>query len=176
MTGHVGPGSLRSMHRAVVDMLAAAAAVATNPLEVYRLALSRVAPLIEADFGSVFLRDPEDLTLLKLVCAHNWPQSSARHLGNLRIRIGRGPTGQAVADGVSIEVADVFKESEMREWWQPARELGFTSLIATPLIRDDLPHGAISFYYTSPRQPDPDRRALVEATARAVAPLLTHSD
>lgn len=164
------------MERAVVEMVAAAAAVATNSLEVYRLALSRVAPLLDADFGSVFLPDPEDPLLLKLVCAHNWPQASAIHLGRLRIRIGRGPTGRAVAGGEPIVVEDVFREVGMREWWQPARELGFTSLLATPLQTGGRPVGAITFYFTTPRFADPYAVALTRATARALEPLLTRTD
>ncbi|HSL72527.1 MAG TPA: hypothetical protein VK864_19920, partial [Longimicrobiales bacterium] len=71
---------------------------ALTPIEVYRLALTRVTPQVNASFASVFVRDKAEPDLLRLVCAHNWPQASARHLGQLRIRVGRGPTGRAVAE------------------------------------------------------------------------------
>lgn len=141
--------------------LASALTTARSGLELYRLALRRAVPLVGADFGSVFLRDPEDPELLKLACAHNWPQSSALHLGRLRVRVGRGPTGRAVADGAAIEVANVFSESALQEWWEPARELGFTSMISLPLGRGDAVAGALSFYFAEPRHfPEEDRRVL----------------
>ncbi|MEN8162181.1 MAG: hypothetical protein ABFS41_19075, partial [Myxococcota bacterium] len=61
----------------IASELAYAFLTATQALEVYRLALSRVTPLVGAQFSSVFLRDPGDRDLLKLSCAHNWPQSAA---------------------------------------------------------------------------------------------------
>jgi hypothetical protein len=91
----------------IVGDIAHATPQASSPLEVYRLALTRVTPRLGADFSSVFLRDPVEPTLLKLACAHNWPQSAAWFLGQLRIREGRGPTGRAVAEGVPVEVSDV---------------------------------------------------------------------
>lgn len=116
------------------------------------MALARVTPLIEATFASVFLMDESEPELLKLVCAHNWPQSSARFLGQLRIRAGRGPTGQAVVTRKPVEVPDVFAEPSLRDWWDPARELGFTSLISLPLERAGSAVGALTFYYDKPHE------------------------
>src|SRR5690554_5909842 len=139
--------SLQQRELEVVREIAHAFLTATRPLEVYRLALARVTPLVGASFGSVFLRDTADHDLLKLVCAQNWPQSSARFLGQLRIRVGRGPTGLAVLERRAIAAEDVFGDPALREWWEPARELGFTSLIALPLqVRGDTV-GALSFYF-----------------------------
>jgi signal transduction histidine kinase len=125
---------------------------AQHPLEFYRIALGQVTPLIDASFASIFLVDDNDRDLLKLVCAHNWPQSSARFLGQLRIRTGRGPTGQAVVTREPVEVPDVFAEPTLRDWWEPARELGFTSLISLPLERSGKAIGALTFYYDKPHE------------------------
>jgi len=125
---------------------------ATTALEVYRTALIRVTPLVGASFSSVFLRDPAEPELLKLACAQNWPQSSARFLGQLRIRVGRGPTGRAVQEGRAIAAEDVFADPALREWWEPARELGFTSLVALPLRVRGEAVGALSFYFEQPRR------------------------
>ena len=141
------PGSLRQRELQIAGEIAQALLSATRPLEVYRLALARVTPLVGASFSSVFLRDSVDATLLKLVCAQNWPQSSARFLGQMRIRVGRGPTGRAVAEGTAFEVQDVFAEPGLREWWDPAREMGFTSLISLPLRREGDVTGALTFYF-----------------------------
>lgn len=146
-----------------------AAEAAGSPLEVYRTALARVTPILDADFASVFLRDDADPRLLRLACAQNWPQSSARFLGELRIREGRGPTGQAVAEGRPVEIVDVFQDPALEEWWEPARELGFVSMTAHPLVIEGRVLGSISFYFTKPQPFDAGERALLETTARAMA-------
>ncbi|HSJ14298.1 MAG TPA: GAF domain-containing sensor histidine kinase [Longimicrobiales bacterium] len=138
-------------------------------MEVFRLALARLTPLVHAAFASVFLRDPGDPTLLKLACAQNWPQSSARFLGQLRIRVGRGPTGEAVARRTPVEVEDVFAEPALREWWDPARELGFVSLISLPLGTPEHASGALTFYFDAPRRFGDDERHLLRLAADQLA-------
>lgn len=135
---------------------------AQHPLELYRLALARVTPLINASFASVFLVDDAERELLRLVCAHNWPQASARFLGQLRIRTGRGPTGQAVVTRKPVEVPDVFAEPTLRDWWEPARELGFTSLISLPLEADGRAVGALTFYYDKPHRFSNEERHILQ--------------
>lgn len=154
---------------AIVREIRQTAEQAVTPLEVYRRALARVTPLVDADFASVFLRDDDDPRLLRLACAQNWPQSSARFLSELRIREGRGPTGQAVARARPVEVVDVFEDPAMEEWWEPARELGFVSMTAHPLVSGDRVVGSISFYFTD-RQPfDEGERTLLATAAREIA-------
>lgn len=143
--------------------------LASSPLEVYRAALARVTPLVGATFASVFLRDEDDPRLLRLACAQNWPQSSARFLGDLRIREGRGPTGQAVARARPVEVVDVFADPELEEWWEPARELGFVSMMAHPLMVGESVVGALSFYFGDRQPVDDGVRSLVATAAREIA-------
>jgi signal transduction histidine kinase len=142
---------------------------ASRPLELYRLALARLTPLVGASFSSVFLRDPMDPELLKLECAQNWPQSSARFLSQMRIRVGRGPTGRSVEEGRAIEVPDVFADPTLREWWDPARELGFASMITLPLHTRSEVHGALSFYFSAPRQFDDAERRLISIITQQLA-------
>ncbi|CAN5637976.1 hypothetical protein BH23GEM9_BH23GEM9_06350 [soil metagenome] len=163
------PPSIRDLELDVAREVAHAFLTAGSPLEVYRLALARLTPMVQASFSSVFQRDPADPTLLKLACAHNWPQSSARFLGQLRVRVGRGPTGRAVAEGHPVEVADVFADLALREWWDPARELGFTSLISLPLNIDGAAAGALTFYFERPRTFDDDERHLLTLVADQLA-------
>jgi signal transduction histidine kinase len=154
----------------IVREIAESFLTATQALEVYRLALQRLTPLVHASFASIFLRDPADALLLKLECAHNWPQASARHLADLRIRIGRGPTGRAVAERVAVEVEDIFADESCREWWEPARELGFAALISLPLMANGAATGAVSFYYARPhRFSDDERHALSLLAAQLAA-------
>lgn len=151
--------------RDIADSFLTAAA----PVEVYRLALARVTPLVDASFASVFLRDTEDPRLLRLECAQNWPQSAARYLGQLRIMEGRGPTGRAVGTGAPVEVADVFASQDMEDWWEPARELGFTSMISLPLKVEGEAFGAVSFYFREERSFSEDERALLGVVAHQLA-------
>ncbi len=138
---------------------------AAQPLEVYRLALARVLPLVNATFASVFLREENDPDLLRLVCAQNWPQASARFLSQLRIRVGRGPTGRAVAENAAVAVEDVFVDPTLREWWEPAHEIGFASLISLPLRTDTATMGALSFYFEKPHDFRDDEVALLSLIA-----------
>lgn len=142
---------------------------ASSPLEVYRLALTRLTPLVGASFASVFLRDPEDPRLLRLACAQNWPQASARFLSEIRVREGRGPTGRAVLRGESVEVEDVFANEGLDEWWEPARELGFVSMTAHPLVTGERVVGALSFYFRERQSFDDDARALLRMVAHQLA-------
>jgi signal transduction histidine kinase len=149
--------------------IAQAFLTATQPLEVYRLALARVTALVGASFSSVFLRDLNDPELLRLVCAQNWPQSSARFLSQLRIRVGRGPTGRAVAERQAVTAEDVFADLSMRDWWDPARELGFISMIALPLEVQGEVAGALSFYFAEPHQFEVEELRLLSLIAAQLA-------
>ncbi|HEY0303475.1 MAG TPA: GAF domain-containing sensor histidine kinase, partial [Longimicrobiales bacterium] len=139
--------SLKQRELELTREIAAAFLSAQHPLELYRNALAQITPLVGASFASVFTREQTEQDLLKLVCAHNWPQSSARYLGQMRIRVGRGPTGRAVELADAVEVRDVFAEPGLREWWEPARELGFVALISLPLQNMQGTTGALTFYY-----------------------------
>jgi len=165
-TAQVG---LRQRELDVAREIAHAYLTANTAVEVYRLALARLTPLVDASFGSVFLRDAVDPTLLKLACAQNWPQASARFLGQLRIRVGRGPTGEAVARRAAVEVEDVFGDPSLREWWDPARELGFASLISLPLGNASQADGALTFYFSEPHSFAEDERHLLQLTADQLA-------
>jgi signal transduction histidine kinase len=138
---------------------------AQHPLELYRISIARVTPLIGATFASVFLIDETESDLLKLVCAHNWPQSSARFLGQLRVRVGRGPTGAAVKTGEPVAVRDVFADPTLREWWEPANELGFVGFISLPLECERKAVGALTFYYDKAHDFSDEERHLLQLVA-----------
>jgi signal transduction histidine kinase len=125
----------------VASEIAQAFLSAKRPIEVYRLALERVAPLVDASLGCIFLRD-EQSNLLRIVAAYNWPQRYATYLDRMRVRAGNGPTGRAVVQNKLVEVEDVFADPELEDWWDPARELGFVSSVSIPLAfspRPELP-------------------------------------
>lgn len=160
---------MRERELEVAQEIAESFLTASSPLEVYRTALARVTPSVGAAFASVFLRDPEDRDLLRLACAQNWPQASARFLSEIRIREGRGPTGSAVDQGRSVEVEDVFADPTLKEWWEPARELGFVSMTSHPLAVGDRVFGALSFYFSERQRFDDSARALLRVVAHQLA-------
>ena len=73
-------------------------------VEVYRRALVRLTPMVGATFASVFLRDARQPELLKLECAQNWPQTSPRHLRELRFSELR------LSGGKRADLKDVGRE------------------------------------------------------------------
>ena len=148
----------------VAREVAQAFLTASRPSEVYRLALERVVPIVGATFGCVFLRDG-DTDLLRVVAAHNWPQAFASYLGSMRVRVGNGPTGRAVADGTLVEVRDVFADPSLEDWWDPARELDFVSSVSVPLSSRGEPVGAITFYFRQPPEFDTADRDLLRLVA-----------
>jgi GAF domain-containing protein len=104
-----------------------------------------------------------------MACAQNWPQSSARFLGDLRIREGRGPTGRAVSTGLPIQVVDVFDDPALRDWWVPAREMGFVSMISVPLAAHGQVFGAASFYFAERKDFDRGERNVLGLVTRALS-------
>jgi signal transduction histidine kinase len=157
--------SLKQRELELTREIAAAFLSAQHPLELYRNALAQITPLVGATFASVFTRDKTERDLLKLVCAHNWPQASARYLGQMRIRVGRGPTGRAVEIADAVEVKDVFADPGLREWWEPARELGFVALISLPLENERGTTGALTFYYESRHEFSDEERHILHLVA-----------
>jgi signal transduction histidine kinase len=165
------PASLHQRELELIREIASAFVSARHPLELYRNSLAQITPLVGANFASVFTRDEREPDLLKLVCAHNWPQASARFLGQLRIRVGRGPTGRAVERRMPVEVKDVFADPMLREWWDPARELGFTALISLPLQSANYAFGALTFYYDAPHEFNDEERHVLELVATQLSAL-----
>jgi signal transduction histidine kinase len=136
---------------------------AATPLEVYRLALERVSPLVGAAFASVFLRDGADV--LRLAASWNWPPEFAAFLGEVRVRVGAGPTGVAVAENRVVEVPDVFAAPGLEDWWEVARELGFAASVSLPLLQGGRPEGALTFYFREPGAPRSHDRHLLRLVA-----------
>ena len=69
---------------------------ADRPEEVFQFALDRVSPLVGASLASVFIVDGVS-ELMHLVAAYNWPDRYRPWLGETRVRLGFGPSGEAAA-------------------------------------------------------------------------------
>jgi signal transduction histidine kinase len=79
----------------------------------------------------------------------------------MRVKVGNGPTGRAVAENELTEAPDVFAAPALEDWWDAARELGFASTVSVPLALDGEPVGALTFYFREPESVDEASRSLL---------------
>ena len=141
---------------------------AKRPTDVYQLALDRVSPLVGATFACVYLVDG-DSDLMSLAAVHNWPARYAQFLGEMKVRLGHGPSGTAASERRPIEVPDVFADRALEDWQDVATELGFKSIVALPLQTGDDVLGAVSFYFAKAGGSTSDGRGLLRVVADQMA-------
>ena len=151
-----------------VREIAHAFLTADHPEEVFRFALERVTPLVGASFASVYLVDGAS-ELMRLAAAHNWPERHRPWLGEMRVRLGFGPSGSAASERRVIEVPDVFADASLEDWQEVAQELGFRALTALPLQTSKGVLGAVSFYFADARGFNPEQRSLLRIVADQMA-------
>src|SRR5688572_14740762 len=119
---------------------------ADQPEEVFQFALDRVSPLVGATFASVYLVDGVS-ELMHLVAAFNWPERYRPWLGEMRVRLGFGPSGEAAAERRVIQVRDVLADPDLEDWVDVATELGFRGIVALPLQTATKVLGTVTFYF-----------------------------
>ena len=141
---------------------------ADRPEEVFRFALERVSPVVGASFASVYLVDGAS-ELMRLAAAYNWPSRYEPWLGEMRVRLGFGPSGEAASERRSIEVPDVFADPGLEDWQEVASELGFRALIALPLQTASRVLGAVTFYFAEAGAFTAERKALLRIVAAQMA-------
>jgi GAF domain-containing protein len=163
------PTSERHDHAlAVVSEIAHAISRADDPAEAFQFAIDRAAPAVGATLGAVFVLDP-GAELMRAAAAHNWPDRWRPWLGEMRVRVGFGPAGEAASERRLIAVPDVFADPGLEDWQEVARELGFRALVSLPLEAGGLVLGAVSFYFTAPGTPDAAAKALMRTVADLLA-------
>jgi len=106
---------------------------------------------------------------MRLAAVHNWPERFAPFLGEMRVRLGFGPSGEAASERRTIEVADVFADPSLEDWQEVATELGFRSLVALPLQTGQAVLGTLTFYFANAAQLSPDTRSLMRMVADQMA-------
>lgn len=168
----VGPEVERDV--ALLRDLAHTLLVAERADEAFQFALDRACPVVGASLGSVFVLDGAS-ELMKLVAAHAWPDRWRPWLGEMRVRVGFGPSGEAVSERRMIEVPDVFSDPTLEDWQEVAGELGFVSLVALPLLTNEGVVGAATFYFADPGTPDGRTRNLLRAIADIMAAIAEKS-
>lgn len=136
--------------------------------DVYQFALDRVSPLVGATLACLYLID-EGSELMRLAAAHNWPDRYARFLGDMRVRLGSGPSGTAASQRRVVEVLDIENDPALSDWRDVARELNFDSLVALPLQTGDAVLGAVAFYFASSRTVGRETRHLMRLVADQMA-------
>ena len=142
--------------------------LAEHPGDVQQFALDRITPLLGASF-SLVMQLGADGELLRPVAQHEWPAPYRSWIGALRVRVGDGPSGVAVAERRLVEVVDLFEEPSLVGWHEVARELGFRSIMAAPLETADGPIGALAFYFADATTVTDEQRALVRLVADQLA-------
>ena len=141
---------------------------ADRPEEVFQFALDRVSPLVGATFASVYLTDGAS-ELMRLVAAYNWPERYRPFLGEMRVRLGFGPSGEAASDRRIIQIPDVFADPSLEDWQEVASELGFRALVALPLQTSARVLGAVTFYFADAGGFSTQARGLLRLVADQMA-------
>ncbi|HEU4720124.1 MAG TPA: GAF domain-containing sensor histidine kinase [Gemmatimonadaceae bacterium] len=141
---------------------------ADRPEEVFQFALDRVSPLVGASFACVYVVDGAS-ELMRLAAVHNWPERFAPFLGEMRVRLGFGPSGEAAAERRVIEVPDVMADPSLEDWAEVAHELGFRAIVALPLQTGDGVLGAVAFYFEEAGAISADTRSLLRMVADQMA-------
>jgi signal transduction histidine kinase len=141
---------------------------AERPEDVYQFALDRVSPLVGATFACVYVIDPGS-DLMRLAAVHNWPQRYAQFLGQMRVRLGFGPSGAAASERRMIEVLDLATDPSLADWQEVATELGFRSFVALPLETSRAVLGTVTFYFASPNAVAGETRQLMRTVADQMA-------
>jgi signal transduction histidine kinase len=141
---------------------------ADRPEDVFQFALDRVSPLVGASFACVYLIDGAS-ELMRLGAVHNWPAQFSPFLGEMRVRLGFGPSGEAASERRAIEIADVFADPSLEDWQEVASELGFRSLVALPLQTGQAVLGAVTFYFADAHALTIDTRSLLRMVADQMA-------
>ncbi|MHB1311569.1 MAG: GAF domain-containing sensor histidine kinase [Gemmatimonadaceae bacterium] len=136
--------------------------------EALQFALDRVAPLLGASLGSVYLMDGAS-ELMRLVAAHQWPDKYRPWLGAMRVRVGFGPSGEAASERRVIDVPDVFADPDLEDWHDVARELGFAAITALPLVAAGRVLGVATFYFRVAAEGDREARQLLRLVADLLA-------
>jgi signal transduction histidine kinase len=141
---------------------------ADRPEDVYQFALDRVGPLVGATFASIYLVDGAS-ELMRLAAAFNWPEEHRPWLGEMRVRLGFGPSGEAASERRAIEVPDVFADDDLEDWQEVASELGFRALIALPLQSQTRVLGTVTFYFADAGALTAEKKGLLRIVADQLA-------
>ena len=109
--------------------------------------VSHAVELSGADSGAIYEYD-ETTEEFHLRASHQMEEQLTQALRLNPIRFGSGTVGRAAATGAPVQVADILEEHESSATRTRTilRELGYRSLLAIPLLREDRVMGGLSVY------------------------------
>jgi signal transduction histidine kinase/CheY-like chemotaxis protein len=109
--------------------------------------IAHAVQLSGADAGAIYEYDEGDRDL-KLRASYRAEDKLVEALRANPIKVGLGTVGQAAATGVSVQVADISAEQAADETFgrQVLRQLGYRSILAVPLLREQRIVGGLSVY------------------------------
>jgi len=165
-----GPGVSPDPSPKILQDLARALIRTSRPEDALQFALDRTCPAIGATLGAAYVVDGAS-ELMRLEAAYGWPDRWRPWLGEMRVRLGIGPSGEAAAERRIIEVPDILADSgqALADWHEVATELGFRSIVALPLEAPDAILGVATFYFAEAGGVSPADRALLRAAADLMA-------
>ncbi|HEX6533431.1 MAG TPA: GAF domain-containing sensor histidine kinase [Gemmatimonadaceae bacterium] len=151
-----------------VREIAHAFLTADRPQEVFQFALERVSPLVGATFASIYLIEEGD-DVMRLEAAYNWPERYRPFLGQMRVRLGLGPSGEAASERRLVHIPDVFADPSLGDWREVATELGFRAIVAIPLQTQRRVLGTVTFYFAEASAFDGEENGLLRIVADQMA-------
>jgi len=109
--------------------------------------VSHAVELSGANAGAIYEYD-ETTEEFHLRASHQMEEQLAQALRLNPIRSGSGTMGRAAATGAPVQVADILDEQESSATRTRSilRELGYRSVLAIPLLREDRVMGGLSVY------------------------------
>jgi phosphotransferase system enzyme I (PtsP) len=129
-----------------------------------------VARRMHASACSIYLCEP-DPSWLVLRATRGLKQKS---VGKVRLRVGQGITGSALAAGAPIAVPDVRVDPRM-VLFPESGEQKFRSMLAVPLVVGKLPVGVLTFQTRQPHDFKPEEIELLEMIAAQVASIVMNA-
>lgn len=151
-----------------VREIAHAFLTADRPQEVFQFALERVSPLVGATFACIYLIEPGE-EMMRLEAAYNWPERFRPFLGQMRVRLGLGPSGEAASERRQIHIPDVFADASLLDWQEVATELGFRAIVAIPLATHGRVLGTATFYFAEAFTSNTEENGLLKIVADQMA-------
>lgn len=133
--------------------------------------LDRLALAMGVTFAVLLRLVPDDQTL-RPMAQHQWPSAYRGWLTGLRIRVGDGPSGVAVAERRLIEVPDMLGAGVPADWREVARELGFAAMVVAPVLAAEGPVGALACYFAEVTKVTEAHRTLIGTAADQLAAVM----
>ncbi len=137
--------------------------------ETIRVILHQAREVLGVQSGSIFTLDEATGELTSVASLDEGPA----RVGQIRVRVGQGITGLAVAEGRPLQSADLWNDP--RAFPQPAVAGGLRSMLAVPLVASGRTLGALTALRTDVHHFQVHEVALASAFADQAALALEHA-